>query len=78
MAEVDNESIVTARTQLEAIEREFGAMVVEIVKQFGSLLPPDVNEDDWETWWIKGWFREFCRSVRKNRLRPKRISGIIG
>lgn len=63
MAEVDNEGIASARTSLESIQREFTDMVIEIVRQFALLLPSDVDKDDWETWWIEGWFREFCRSV---------------
>jgi hypothetical protein len=39
-------------------------VLVNVLGHFAKLLPAGVDEEDWETWWIKGWVREFCRSVR--------------
>ena len=59
----ENREITMAKEQLETVEGEFGLTVVEVIRQFAILLPVGVDKDDWETWWVEGWFREFCRSV---------------
>jgi len=59
----DNPEITSAVSYLSELEAEQNEVVVQIVEHFVKLLPEDVDKDDWEIWWIEGWFREFCRTV---------------
>lgn len=58
-----NPEINSAISYLSELESEQNEVVVQIVEHFVKLLPEDVDKDDWEIWWIEGWFREFCRTV---------------
>lgn len=70
--EEENSEIPTAVAQLETVEKELTSAVVEIVRHFAELLANHkaTDEEDWESWWIEGWFREFCRSVSSSFAGP--------
>jgi len=61
----ENREITLAKEQLETVEGELAVTVIEVIRQFSILLPVGVDKDDWETWWVEGWFRQFCRSVSR-------------
>lgn len=54
---------------LESATQELNSTIIQVVKQFSTLLDAsstvskEKNDDEWENWWLEGWFREFCRSV---------------
>lgn len=57
--------MISATSQLASVEAELASTTIETVKQFSLLLnSPGIDAEGWENWWITGWFREFCRSVR--------------
>lgn len=59
--------ILSATSKLEALESELANMVVRIISEFHALLQVSKSsntKDHFDTWWIEGWFREFCRFVR--------------
>ncbi|GAA5927562.1 Sto1p [Sporobolomyces koalae] len=56
-----NPEIASAISYLSELENDQNQVLVQIVEHFVKLLPEDVDKDDWEVWWIEGWFREFCR-----------------
>ncbi|GAA5880762.1 hypothetical protein JCM16303_004343 [Sporobolomyces ruberrimus] len=60
-ASASNPEISSATSHLSELESDQNEVLVQIVEQFVTLLPEDVDKDDWEIWWIEGWFREFCR-----------------
>lgn len=58
--------ILAATSKLEALESELANMVVRIISEFHALLQApksSTKKDQLITWWIEGWFREFCRFV---------------
>ncbi|BGP23709.1 Nuclear cap-binding protein subunit 1 [Rhodotorula toruloides] len=57
-----NPELDSANSYLAEAEDEQASVLVNVLGHFAKLLPADVDEEDWETWWIKGWVREFCRS----------------
>ena len=60
----DNQEIMNSTAQLETIEGELADIISEVIRQFARLLPEAVeSKDEWASWWIEGWLREFCRSV---------------
>ena len=62
----DNQEIVNSTSQLETIEGELSEIISEVIRQFATLLPAATEgKDEWESWWIEGWLREFCRSVSR-------------
>ena len=67
MAE-ESEDVKHARESYEGVKAELEDVVVEVVRQFARLLPEGVDRDDWETWWVEGWFREFCRSLAAGKV----------
>ncbi|GAA5965784.1 hypothetical protein JCM3765_007346 [Sporobolomyces pararoseus] len=56
-----NSEIESANSYLKELELDQTLVLVQIVQEFVKLLPENVDKDDWEVWWIEGWFREFCR-----------------
>lgn len=70
----DDPELAASLSQLETIETELSVTVAAIVKQFSILFERVTTsagpDDEWESWWIIGWFREFCRSVRFLCFRP--------
>lgn len=65
----DNEEIANAKSQLEHAEEDLADVIASIVRHFNTLLGEEEGEGrKWEKWWVKGWFREFCRSVRLSFL----------
>lgn len=65
------EEITESREQLESVENELATTISEIIRHFSILLPEGSDKDDWETWWIEGWFREFARSVSSSQFGQK-------
>ncbi|GAA6063502.1 hypothetical protein JCM10212_004764 [Sporobolomyces blumeae] len=57
-----NPEIESAIAYLSELEQDQNQVLVQVVEKFVQLLPEDVDRDDWEVWWIEGWFREFCRA----------------
>ncbi|KAI5475967.1 nuclear cap-binding protein subunit 1 [Pseudohyphozyma bogoriensis] len=76
--DADAEEIEVMTSQLESAERELAAFVVEIIRNFSTLLPLHASTEDWETWWTEGWFREFCRSLSSTRVleKPSVVEGV--
>ncbi|ORY91755.1 MIF4G like-domain-containing protein [Leucosporidium creatinivorum] len=74
----ENREIALAKEQLETVEGELAVTIIEVIRQFSILLPVGVDKDDWETWWVEGWFREFCRSIvgTKILVNPAVVEGI--
>ncbi|BGO90576.1 hypothetical protein NBRC10512_005296 [Rhodotorula toruloides] len=60
--DAQNPELDSANSYLAEAEDEQASVLVNVLGHFAKLLPADVDEEDWETWWIKGWVREFCRS----------------
>lgn len=60
----EDSEVALAINQLETVEKELSTTIIEIIRNFSALLAVEVDKDDWEGWWVEGWFREFCRSVR--------------
>ncbi|KAK4700512.1 nuclear cap-binding protein subunit 1, partial [Phenoliferia sp. Uapishka_3] len=68
-ADEANAELVVAVAQAETVESELTTTIIEIVRQFDLLLAAFGNDkSDWESWWVEGWFREFCRSMAESRL----------
>ncbi|KAL8276473.1 hypothetical protein RQP46_011123 [Phenoliferia psychrophenolica] len=62
-----NAELAGAISQAATVELELTVTIVEVVRQFDTLLAT-VDKDGWESWWVEGWFREFCRSMAESRL----------
>lgn len=67
-AVAESDEVKHGRESFEGVRREVEETVVEVVRQFGRLLPEGVDRDDWETWWVEGWFREFCRGLAGSKV----------
>lgn len=74
----ENPQVTTANTQLAAVESELSSVILEIIRQFSVLMESHKagDKEDWETWWIEGWFREFSRSIAPLLLSPSVIEGV--
>lgn len=58
------EELAIATAQLVTAESELTVTVVEVIRRFDGIIAAAAGKATWESWWIEGWFREFCRSVR--------------
>jgi nuclear cap-binding protein subunit 1 len=65
--ETESDEILAASSSLSIVQSELSSLIISIIKHFNTLIPvqpTEADKDDWEVWWVEGWFREFCRSVR--------------
>ena len=58
--------VAAVERQLASVKKEQEALIVEVVKRFHqtlSGLDAATDVDQWQKWFVQGWFAEFCRAV---------------
>jgi nuclear cap-binding protein subunit 1 len=58
--------VAAVERQLASVKKEQEALIVEVVKRFHqtlSSLDAATDVDQWQKWFLQGWFAEFCRAV---------------